>query len=364
MLLSVSNISRGLLPGSSPDSIAIELTSRCNLHCKMCRFWKRRDKDVPYEKVLSLLDEAYKLGARRFDPWGTELFMRDDMLDILAYANRIGYRFINLVSNGLLLNRPELLEGLARIRNLVITVSLDGPETIHDELRGDGVFKQAVASLRELGQRKIARGIASIIMRPTINHLDKIIDLAADLKIRTVSLQPFNRNFLEPGSDETLFDFRPYEKKMISKKVKYLLKYAKRKKVLIYTGNMMKYAASYLAYGINPIPPRGCQVPLKTLVVDITGNTHPCYAILKNMGNVNEMNLSSIWNSDIRRKCAISAIERKCPGCLMACSDVEGYNSEMKNNFRHLTDLTAGRVARYIERRFHSLRDFFDHSGE
>jgi hypothetical protein len=32
----------------------------------MCRFWKRRDKDVPYEKVLSLLDEAYKLGARRF----------------------------------------------------------------------------------------------------------------------------------------------------------------------------------------------------------------------------------------------------------------------------------------------------------
>ena len=134
--------------------------------------------------------------------------------------------------------------------------------------------------------------------------------------------------------------------------------------MIIYTENMMKYTASYLAEGINPIPPRGCQVPLKTLIVDIAGNTHPCFAILKNMGNVNEMSLSSIWHGDIRRKFAISAIERKCPGCLMACSDVEGYNSGMKNNFRHITDLTAGRLTRYIERRFHSLRDYFNHSGE
>jgi hypothetical protein len=29
-----------------------------------------------------------------------------------------------------------------------------------------------------------------------------------------------------------------------------------------------------------------------------------------------------------------------------------------------MTDITAGRLARYIERRFHSLRDFFDHSRE
>ena len=156
---------------------------------------------------------------------------------------------------------------------------------------------------------------------------------------------------MEPGCDETLFDFKPNEKKMISKKLNYLLKYAKQKKVIIYTGNMMKYAASYLACGINPIPSRGCRVPLKTLVVDIAGNTHPCFAILRNMGNVNEMNLSSIWRGDIRRAFAISAMKRKCPGCLMACSDVEGYDSGMMNNFRRMMDRTAGRLTRYIERR-------------
>ena len=46
------------------------------------------------------------MGASRFDPWGTELFMRNDMPDILAYADRIGFREIYVVSNGLLLNRP------------------------------------------------------------------------------------------------------------------------------------------------------------------------------------------------------------------------------------------------------------------
>jgi MoaA/NifB/PqqE/SkfB family radical SAM enzyme len=307
-------------------------------------------KDPPSEKVLSLLDEAYELGARRFDPWGTELFMRDDIVDILAYAERIGFREIYVVSNGVLLNRPELLDDLAKLKSLVLIVSLDGAEAIHDELRGNGIYQQAVLSLRALGTKGIITSIASIIMRPTIDHLNNIIDLASDLNIPVISMQPYCRDLAGPDGDHSIFEFRVTEKKMVSNKIKNLLKYARQKNVIIYTDNMMKHVASHLSEGVNPFPPEGCHVPSKTLVVDIEGNTKPCFVIRNKMGNVNETSLSSIWHSDIHNKFITSALEKKCPGCLRSCSDVEGYNSNGIMSSR-LFDVTDWKFVRYIKKR-------------
>jgi MoaA/NifB/PqqE/SkfB family radical SAM enzyme len=242
---------------------------------------------------------------------------------------------------------------LAKLKSLVLIVSLDGPQAIHDTLRGNGVYQKAVSSLRALGIKGIKTSIASIIMRPTIDHLNKIIDLASDLDIPVISMQPYSSDIANPDCDNSMFEFRSDEKYIVAKKIKNLLKYAKHKNVIIYTGNMMKHAASYFAEGVNPFPLQGCHVPSKTLIVDIEGNTQPCFVIRKNMGNVNETSLSSIWHSDIHNKFIISALEKKCPGCLMACSDVESYNTGMKNKFRHVTDLTAGRFVRYIKKSLH-----------
>lgn len=350
MAIFVKSKEHQLLLNKPLESIAIALTTRCNLSCKMCSYWKRRDKDPPNEKVLSLLDEAYELGARRVDPWGTELFMRDDIVDILAYAERIGFREIYVVSNGVLLNRPELLDDLAKLKSLVLIVSLDGPEAIHDKLRGNGVYQQAVSSLRELGQRDIKRSISSIIMRPTIDHLHNIVDLAYDLNVRVISMQPYCRDLAGPNSDHSMFEFRYDEKQIVKKKLKDLSKYARQKDVIIYTENILKHVASYLAEGVNPFPCRGCYVPAKTLVIDIEGNIHPCFDIKKNMGNVNETPLSSIWHSDIHKEFIISALEKKCPGCLRACSDVEGYNNGINNIFRQTLKHTARQFVHYIKK--------------
>lgn len=352
MTLIIQNKSLDLLLEGPLGSIAIELTTRCNLHCQMCSFWKRQVKDPSYEKVLSVLDEAYTLGARRFDPWGTELFMRDDMFDILAYAERIGFRDIYVVSNGLLLNNTELLDNLSKLKSLVLIISLDGPEAIHDELRGNGVYNRAVSSLREVIRRGIKTSIASIIMRPTLNHLDKIVDLAADLNIPVISMQPYNRDLAGPDCDHSIFEFRVTEKKIVSSKIKDLLKYARQKNVIIYTANMMKHVDSYLAEGINPFPPEGCHVPSKTLVVDIEGNVHPCFEIKKDMGNVNETPLSSIWHSNIHKEFITSALEKKCPGCLRSCSDVEGFNNEGIKTSKYF-DVVNWRLVRYIKKPSH-----------
>jgi MoaA/NifB/PqqE/SkfB family radical SAM enzyme len=348
MALFTQNKRPDSLLGSSLASIAVALSTRCNLSCKMCHWKAHQEKDPPYKKILSLLDEAYELGARRFDPWGTELFMRDDIVDILAYAERIGFREIYVVSNGFLLNSPEILDNLAKLRSLVLIISLDGPEAIHDELRGNGVYKRAVSSLRALGIKGIKSSIASIIMRPTIDHLQKIVDLAADLNISIISMQPYCRDLAGSDCDHSRFEFRSDEKQIVENKLKDLLTYARQKNVIIYTGNMMKHVASYLSEGISPFPPQGCHVPSKRLVVDIDGNTRPCFVIRKNMGNVNEKSLSSIWHNDIHNQFILSALKKKCPGCLLACSDIDGFNGVTNGSF---FDVGNWRLVRYINNR-------------
>jgi len=310
--------------------------------------WGSHIKDIPYEKVLSLLDNAYELGARHFDPFGTELFVRNDMPDILAYAEQIGFREIYVVSNGLLLNRSSLLDLLSKLKSLVMIISIDGPKAIHDEPRGNGVYNRAVSSLRELICKGIKTSIASIIMRPTLNHLDKIVDLAADLNIPVISMQPYNRDLAGPDCDHLMFEFRIDEKKMLANKINNLLKYARQKNV-IYTENMLKYVAPYLAEGVNPFPTKDCQIPSKTLVVDIEGNTNPCFVIKRNMGNINETNLSSIWHSDIRKEFVTSALAKKCSRCLRACSDVDGYNSKGIKNSKFF-NVMDWRLVRYLKK--------------
>ncbi len=278
------------------------------------------------------MDEARTLGAKRFGTWGTEPFMRKDTADILTYAERIGFKEICTVSSGLLLNNKQILDKLEKLRTLIVVISLDGPKDVHDDLRGKGAFEGAVESLRALRQRGITCSISSVIMRQTLDHLNEIVDLAVALKIPVISMQPYQRETSGLKNNHEEFEFRPEEERAIRKKLKLLMRYAAKRKVLVYTASMMKYVPPYLTRGIRFIPPNGCYVPSKTLMVDSSGNCYPCDMIRKRMkqksiGNVYEESLEDLWHNQIHQELNLLALNRKCPACVCACSDVESYNA-------------------------------------
>jgi radical SAM protein with 4Fe4S-binding SPASM domain len=338
-----------------PGGIAIALTTHCNLACKMCSVWKQREEELAHDKILSLMEEALSLGATGFYTCGTEPFTREDTPEILAYAERIGFQEICVVSNGLLLNTGQRLETLERLRNLNIVISLDGPKDVHDGLRGKGVFTSAVEALRELRQRGITCSISSVIMRQTLDRLKEIVDLAVDLGIPVISMQPYQRETAGLDNDHSRFEFRPEEEGDVDKKLRQLMMYADRKKVIVYTAGMMKYVPAYLSKGIRHVPPRGCYVPSRLMIVESTGECYPCFQISnsmkqRSMGNVHEKSLDEIWHNDIHRELIMLALNRKCPGCLAGCGDVESYNALSQGS------LLSERMRHIIRRLVNSLR--------
>ncbi len=315
-----------------PGRVSITLSTHCNLACKMCATWKEREEELAHDKILSLLDEARSLGATEFDTCGTEPFTREDTPEILAYADHLGFQAIRVVSNGVLLDKAEKFEALEKLKNLNIVISLDGPQEVHDALRGKGVFASAAEALRELRRREITCSIASVIMRQTIDRLSEIIDLAAELGIPVISMQPYQRAAGGLDNDHSQFEFRPEEEKTVSRELRRLMRHAERKKVIVYTASLMKYVPAYLTRKIRTIPSRGCFVPSRLMIVDSTGECYPCFKMRSvmrhnSMGNAHEKSLGEIWHNDVHRELTMLALNRECPGCLAACCDVENFNA-------------------------------------
>ena len=168
----------------------MQLTMYCNLQCKMCSVWEIRQHGVPLELAKRLLADAYELGTRTFVPFGAESFMRKDFLDIVEYAHQIGYWFQAIVTNGTMITDAHI-ERLARCPSVKLNISIDGPRDVHDELRGAGNYDAAVATARRCVANGIGVGLSGVILRETLPHLEKLVDLATDLGVKDVSYQPF-----------------------------------------------------------------------------------------------------------------------------------------------------------------------------
>ncbi len=135
------------------------LTERCNLCCTHCyqdgaktdEFSLPEAMDVIGE-VSDLIDswsETYGIGfSPSFNITGGEPFLRHDIFDILEEITGKGFD-IYLLTNGILINEKKALR-LADIGIKGVQVSIEGPEDIHDSIRGKGSFKASMKGVKNL----------------------------------------------------------------------------------------------------------------------------------------------------------------------------------------------------------------------
>ncbi|MBN2799902.1 MAG: radical SAM protein [Deltaproteobacteria bacterium] len=145
-------------PVGSPLLLQAHLTTRCNLRCKMCGQWGEQGTQhgkeahtLPLELALTLVDEAAARGAQ-LTLWGGEPLLYPHLPELLARATERG-AVLGVITNGVLLERYA--EALVSAGVNQVMVSLDGPEAVHDPLRGvPGTFQRVMRGLRALQAAK------------------------------------------------------------------------------------------------------------------------------------------------------------------------------------------------------------------
>ena len=144
-----------------PQFISCTVLNACNLRCKMCGQWNEtgyvKNKIVDANPQLKvsvwkrLVDEISGHKIRFILLRGGEPFLYPGIMELIEYiiSKRI---FLSIDTNGTMIGK--FASDLVGLGNMHITFSVDGPEHIHDEVRGvEGSYneiKDNIALFNEL----------------------------------------------------------------------------------------------------------------------------------------------------------------------------------------------------------------------
>ena len=134
----------------------VEVTNRCNMACPICYSDAVKiDSDVPIEKLRLYLERLLQITETPIPIQisGGEPSLRDDLPEIIALAKDIGYRNIELITNGIRISRePDFLQKLKSKGLTAVYLQFDGlkKETTIG-IRGQDMTKvrqKAISSIR------------------------------------------------------------------------------------------------------------------------------------------------------------------------------------------------------------------------
>lgn len=148
------------VPGRTRPMMAmVEVTNRCNMDCPVCFSDANHPADdVPFAEIRHRLERLLEVTQTPIPIQisGGEPTVRNDLADIVGLARGLGYRNIELITNGIRISRqPELLVQLKQHGLTAVYLQFDGlRKETYLAIRGQdmtAVRRQAVQAARRAG---------------------------------------------------------------------------------------------------------------------------------------------------------------------------------------------------------------------
>lgn len=166
---------------STPLSVHLDLTYRCNERCTHCYLDHEDYGEMTTWEVKGLLDQLADAGVFFLTLSGGEILLRKDFFEILEYARELTF-CVKLKSNAIMIREPEA----RRIRSLgveSIQVSIYSHRPkIHDAItKVPGSLKRSVEAIRLLKSYGLKVVIANVLMTENMADYPGVKALATDL---------------------------------------------------------------------------------------------------------------------------------------------------------------------------------------
>ena len=306
-----------------PIQFTFFLTRRCNAKCPFC-FYTSKQNEAPSASSELSIDEieriAPQLGKLLWLAFsGGEIFLRSDLVEITKLFYKTNKPAIILLpTNGLLqdtiYHNVETILRACPESSIVVKLSLDGPEPVHDELRGvPGSFQKTLKTCSALGRLvdkypNFELGINTVFCQANQDLVDGVIDLVQTLphvKTHTVSLirgEVFREDLKQVDLEKykKVIDRLEFDLKKRLAAV-YGFRGAKLKAAQDILQRRNIYEAAHQSQRTSP-----CYAGKLNLVLTETGDLYPCEDFSEKMkfGNVREAeyDLQQLLESDRGRK--------------------------------------------------------------
>lgn len=203
---------RSLMGRKAPLQSVIFLLDSCNLRCKHCSVYATATPHIKdMEQLRAELEECYKAGSRFVDFEGGELYLWKDgdktIDDVIDMAHEMGFWSATITTNAQIPFTGSHADQ--------VWVSMDGIGSVHDQIRGHGVFarlEKNIKAFRE-GGAKTPLCVNMVINNVNYTNVAEAIQYVKDSPyINQISLNfhtPFEATeglFLDPEKRNEVID--------------------------------------------------------------------------------------------------------------------------------------------------------------
>ena len=343
-----------------PQTVSFTITNSCNLRCKMCGQWSEEGYIKKKRGVLQqtlgltdwkrLVDEVAAHHIPSVIIRGGEPFMYPGIIELLEYINFKGL-IASIDTNGTLLT--TYASDLLRIGKIHITISVDGPEQIHNGVRGiPGCFKKIEEGLLKLdglekaSANKISRSICFTISPYSILGLGEMPDVARRLAIKTLVIVPYNyitqdlgtcyRKELQEDLGSTAFSWEGFHHDESG--VSFLEFQKQYQNYLANLGDIYNYPylplteeeyRHWFQDATLPVKSFPCSNAERLIDIQPNGDANFCVDMPDyRFGNVKDSTLEDLWNNESAEKFREYRRNRRLGACYRCVSK---YMSEIVN---------------------------------
>ena len=169
---------------SRPIAIRWSLTYDCNQQCLYCGIPNTETYALDQENICRRIDDFVQLGTRWISFTGGEPLLRSDLPAIVNHAKSRGV-YVTISTNGALLaEKIQELSGVDRIK-----LSLDGPEAVHDPIKGKGSYCKVMEAIKLCHRNNIKVVVDCVLSKYNLGAVDDLIAICRNNKIK-VLFQP------------------------------------------------------------------------------------------------------------------------------------------------------------------------------
>lgn len=172
------------------QGVSLELTRRCNLHCKHCysNSGVERENELTTEEVKRVIDELAGMGVLNVLITGGEPLLRPDLFEIIAYVRSKPLSCM-VFTNGTLVTE-EIAQTFKRLGVLVVSLSLDGLQQTHDAFRGGKSYEKVVKAVHLLKEAGVPVRINVSIHKDVVKEIRALLALIETWGVKEYYLGP------------------------------------------------------------------------------------------------------------------------------------------------------------------------------
>ncbi|MFH2020986.1 MAG: radical SAM protein [archaeon] len=297
----------------------MELTWRCNAHCRFCSYWKTPNEpqfDMPFSTAKKFIDGVSKMGKKpRLEILGGEPTLHPHIKEVISYCKKKQV-WPSIVTNGFMFADYDFAKRLIDSGIDSINVSLEGFKEQNDFLRGKGNYDKAIQGIKNIKKIKnVHITILSVITSKNLKILPEFFkDLHDQKLIDKCNLQALYCDFRKENgegwwSNNPLW---PTDQEMVEKGIDRLIELKEQTNLIRNSEQQMEFWKTYFKDPTNH-KKIDCNIDKFFTYCACTGDILIC-PDMPSVGNINKNKLSDILLSENaeQRRISIRACTRLC----------------------------------------------------